>query len=205
MRWIVTPFWLDFLFPSLIFRIKTQEPKIYLTFDDGPTPKVTDDVLNILKNHNALATFFCLGKQVENYPELYLKIQENGHAVGNHTYAHPNAFKVSGKVFLENYNQARQVIQSNLFRPPYGKITPFLIRKIKKESKIILFSVLAYDFDPLLSTEKCLNYLRKYCKPGSIVVLHDSLKCSKKMLEILPVFLNEFSKKGYKFEKINLY
>ena len=202
MRWIYTPFWVSYLFPSVVFSIKTTERKLFLTFDDGPTPGVTDSVLAILKEYNALATFFCLGKQVEHYQALYLSILKDGHAVGNHTYSHVHAFKVSGELFLENYRKGQQYIESNLFRPPYGKITPFLIRAIRSKSKIILFNVLAYDFDPLVTVEKSLKYLRKHCTSGSIIVLHDSIKCSDKMLKILPIFLKEFTEKGYSFDKI---
>jgi peptidoglycan-N-acetylglucosamine deacetylase len=178
--------------------------RIYLTFDDGPVPKVTPQVLQILKSFDAKATFFCVGDNVYKHPELFAEINADGHAVGNHTFNHLKAWKTPAGEYLRNVEQCRQMFESCLFRPPYGQITPYLIQQLRKNYQIILWSVLSGDFDQNNSPEKCLQTTIRLTKPGSIVVFHDSIKAGRNMLHALPLFLEHFKERGFEFENLNI-
>ncbi|MEP6712415.1 MAG: polysaccharide deacetylase family protein [Ferruginibacter sp.] len=202
---IKTPGWLKKVYRSRIWEIKTEEKKIYLSFDDGPHPEVTPFVLHELKRYNAKATFFCVGKNVVAYPELYKRIIEEGHTVGNHTFHHLNGWKTKDDIYLDNIAMAKMYIDSNLFRPPYGKITSFQQLQLgadKFKMKTIMWSVLSGDFDVSLSAEQCLQNVLLNTRQGDIVVFHDSEKASKSILYALPKVLSYFTAQGYIFEKI---
>jgi len=202
---VKSPFWLKNIYPNLIWDIPTQEKKLFLTFDDGPHPIITIQVLDVLKAYNAKATFFCIGNNVVKYPEVYKRIIDEGHAVGNHTFNHLNGWKSADELYLNDINKAKAHIDSNLFRPPYGRISRFQIQQLLKpkyQMKIIMWTVLSGDFDPDISAEKCMNNVLLSTKAGSIVVFHDSEKAAEKMLYALPKVLEQFSKKGFSFEKI---
>lgn len=190
------------LYPSLYWNVKTNDPAIYLTFDDGPTPGVTEWILEKLKSYNAKATFFCIGKNVERHPELYQQIVIEGHAIGNHTYRHLNGWKVSKNNYLEDVQKCAQLIDSRLFRPPYGKISSQQIRVLKNEFKIVMWSVLSRDYDPRTSKEKSLGISLKQLKGGDIITLHDSLKAADKMKYVLENLLAKAHQKGWIFKKI---
>jgi peptidoglycan/xylan/chitin deacetylase (PgdA/CDA1 family) len=190
-------------FPDLIWRMDNSDKKIHLTFDDGPTPGVTDKVLELLSKYNAKVTFFCIGKNVEENPFLFQSIIDGGHKVGNHTYNHNNGWKVSNNEYFDSIDRCNNVVKSNLFRPPYGKIKSSQTTFLKNHYKIIMWNVLSGDFDKTLDKEKCLNNVLKLTKSGSIVVFHDSIKASERMLYTLPKMLEYFSNKGYKFESIS--
>ena len=190
---------------NLIWDINSIDKTIYLTFDDGPTSGVTEKVLNILDEYNAKATFFCLGKNVKNHPETFKKITDKGHAIGNHTYNHFNGWKTDNKKYFLNIKKAEKFINSNLFRPPYGRIKKVQINKIKENYKIIMWTVLAGDFDKNISKEKCLNNVINNAQKGSIIVFHDSDKAKEKMLYALPEVLKHYSNLGYSFKKIEIY
>jgi peptidoglycan/xylan/chitin deacetylase (PgdA/CDA1 family) len=190
-------------FPEFVWKIATDQPIIYLTFDDGPTPDVTDKVLEYLNQYNARATFFCIGKNVEANPSLYQSIINAGHSVGNHTYNHKNGWNTPNTVYFDNIDKCRMVVNSHLFRPPYGKIKSSQIAFLKNHYKIIMWNVLSGDFDQTLSKERCLNNVLKLTKAGSIVVFHDSIKASERMVYALPKVLEYFTEKGYKFESIS--
>lgn len=179
-----------------------EDKTIYLTFDDGPTPGVTDVLLDILKKYNAKATFFCLGKNVAANQSLFMQIKEQGHVVGNHTWDHLNGRKVETANYLNSIERTKVFIQSNLFRPPYGRITKSQANLISQEFKIIMWSVLSGDFDLKQSKEECLSSVLKFTKAGSIIVFHDSLKAAHQMLYALPRVLEHFQEKGFKFEAI---
>lgn len=186
---------------SLIWNIPTKEKKLYITFDDGPIPHLTMELLAILADYNAKATFFCVGENVERNPQLLDRIQDDGHYVGNHTYQHLNGWKSKNTDYFENIQKAKDFIPSKLFRPPYGQITYQQIRQIKNDYKIVMWSILSGDFDINLSTEQCLfNILQS--KAGDIVVFHDNYKAQKKVLEVLPQFLNFFAERGFSFEHL---
>lgn len=206
MYFIKTPFWLRTIYPNCVWRKPTQEKLIYLSFDDGPHPTATPFVLEQLHQFNAKATFFCIGKNVLSYPNIYESILSNGHAVGNHTYDHLNGWKVGTEEYLSNIKSASTLISSNLFRPPYGRIKKCQIKKIKSDlnlpQHIIMWDVLSADFDISMTGEKCAKNVIKYAGPGSIVVFHDSAKAWDRLQVALPLVLQYFSALGYKFEMI---
>mgnify|MGYP000527759070 CR=1 FL=1 len=155
---IKTPKFVKRLFPRLVWEFPVTTKTIYLTFDDGPTPEITPLVLQELKKYNAKATFFCIGKNIVNHPEIFQEIISDGHTVANHTQHHENAWKVSSKIYLDNINATAELLPKDtakLFRPPYGKLTPKVSKKILKTGyKIIMWNVLSGDFDTTLSKEK---------------------------------------------------
>ncbi len=180
-----------------------EEKKIYLTFDDGPHPTATPFVLDELKKYNAKATFFCIGKNVETHPQLYKRILNEGHRTGNHTQNHLNGWKVSDENYFDDIKDAAKIIDSNLFRPPYGRISQFQIAAlIKQNIKIIMWDVLSGDFDEKISAETCTSNVIKHAANGSIIVFHDSEKALEKMKVSLRETLNYFSRFGYSFEVI---
>lgn len=185
------------------WRVKTSEKKLYITFDDGPIPEVTPQVLEILKQHNAKATFFCIGDNVQKHPDIFNQIITSGHSVGNHSFNHIKANKFSTKEYLANVAKADELIQSPLFRPPYGRITPKLAKRLGEKYKIFMWSVLTRDYEQNLSPEACLRIALNQSKNGSIIVFHDSLKASKNMLYALPKVLEYFGKMGFGFEKLD--
>ncbi|PIX36372.1 MAG: polysaccharide deacetylase family protein [Bacteroidetes bacterium CG_4_8_14_3_um_filter_31_14] len=173
------------------------EKNIYLTFDDGPTPEVTLRVLALLKEYNAKATFFCLGKNVEKFPEIYNEILIQGHAVGNHSYSHFNGWKTSNKKYIQDVNKASLRINSKIFRPPYGKISPLQCIILKKTFRIVLWTCLSKDYSQKMNEEKILNRIKRATKNDAIIVFHDSAKTLKKLLNILPEYLKFLNTENY--------
>ncbi|WP_420571761.1 polysaccharide deacetylase family protein [Kordia sp.] len=210
-----TPKLVKWLFPKLVWEFSVSEKKIYLTFDDGPIPEITPWVLEQLANYNAKATFFCIGDNVQKHPKIYHQLISEGHAIGNHTQHHVNGWKVSNVNYIKDTTEAKKTLEkavknkpeavSRLFRPPYGKITPQLSKKLRKLGyTIIMWDVLSGDFDMDLTPEKCLNNVLTHTEAGSIVVFHDSLKAYDKLRYVLPKVLKHFSNLGYSFERITL-
>jgi peptidoglycan/xylan/chitin deacetylase (PgdA/CDA1 family) len=197
MRWVNTPAWLKSVFQQLVWEIPTLNKDIYLTFDDGPTPGITPQVLALLFEHNAKATFFCLGSNIELYPELLEEIKAAGHAIGNHGYNHLSGFSTSLNKYIKNVEKGAELSGSRLFRPPYGRITPWQVRKLRKQHAIIMWSIMSMDFDARLTPEQCLQNVIKNIKPGAIIIFHDSDKAKKNLLELLPKLLNWLQKNGY--------
>jgi len=210
MRYFVkTPWLLKKIYSSYIWSISTSEKILYLTFDDGPHPEITPFVLNELKKHDALATFFCVGKNVLAYPETYKQILNNGHSVGNHTQNHLNGWKTPNDVYLKDIAEAAGLIDSNLFRPPYGKITLFQARHLReamkgRKAKVVMWDVLSADFDTNVSKENSLEYVILRSSPGSIVVFHDSEKAHDKLSYVLPRVLHHFTQQGYRFAPLEI-
>ncbi len=197
------PNWLRKLYFSFQWKVPGQSPSIYLTFDDGPTPEVTEWVLNQLDAYNAKATFFCIGRNVEKYPDIYQKIIKKEHAVGNHTYSHLNGWKTGSEEYFNDVILASEFIDSRLFRPAYGRILPGQIRDLKKMGyQLYMWDVLSEDYNTHLSPEQCYNYVLKYTTQGSLIVFHDSLKASKNLYQVLPRVLNYYSEKGFVFRKL---
>lgn len=185
----------------------SSEKVVYLTFDDGPHPTITPWVLGELRRFNAEATFFCLGNNVSKYPETYRHISAEGHSIGNHTFQHLNGWKTKTEIYLNDVAAAAQVINSNLFRPPYGKITSVQANRTAKAMgvnnlKIIMWDVLSADFDTGISPGQCAKNVLENVEPGSIVVFHDSEKAFKNLEFALPLVLKTLEKDGYKFWKI---
>jgi peptidoglycan/xylan/chitin deacetylase (PgdA/CDA1 family) len=190
------------IFPSLIWDVKTTEKEIFLTFDDGPHPTITPWVLDTLSKYNALATFFCVGENVCNFKNTFEKIQHNGHSIGNHSYNHIKGWNTNDQQYTENVSKARELINSRLFRPPYGRIKPSQIKKLKNEYSIIMWTVLSYDFDNNIDEQKCFRNSISSEKEDTIVVFHDSKKAEKNLKAALPQFLEYFSKLGFKFSAL---
>jgi peptidoglycan-N-acetylglucosamine deacetylase len=206
MYLVKTPFWLRALYPSCTWKMLGAEKVIYLSFDDGPHVDATPFVLAELKKYNAKASFFCIGKNVAAHKNLYEQILHEGHTVGNHTYDHVNGWKTNTAHYIENIELAGKLIQSNLFRPPYGRITKSQIQKIKADKtlpqKIIMWDVLSGDFDLSLTAESCIKNIIKNTVAGSIVVFHDSAKAFERLKIALPRILAHFTALGYTFEAI---
>ncbi len=203
---IKTPGWLKKLYRDRLWEIPVEEKKMFITFDDGPHPEVTTRVLDELKQYNAKATFFCIGKNVKEFPDVYKRIIEEGHAVGNHTFNHLNGWKTPDGEYLENIAMAKTYIDSQLFRPPYGRIGSFQQRQLsapKYKLKTVMWTVLSGDFDTKISTERCLQNVVLHAKEGSIIVFHDSEKAKKNVMYALPRMLDYFTREGYQFDKIN--
>lgn len=200
-----TPDWIKKFFSASIWEITKPKKTIYLTFDDGPHPVITPFVLDELKKYNALATFFCIGKNVVDYPEIYNRILNENHASGNHTHNHLNGWKTSVRHYLQNIAEASKHIDSNLFRPPYGRITAKQHRKLRslgKPYKIVMWSVLSGDFDASITPQQCYNNVVKNTEGGSVIVFHDSDKAFERLQYSLPLVLKYFSEEGYRFDKI---
>ncbi|MCK9208156.1 MAG: polysaccharide deacetylase family protein [Salinivirgaceae bacterium] len=197
------PNWLRRLYFSFQWKMRNEANTIFLTFDDGPTPEVTEWVLDQLETYQAKATFFCIGRNVERHPEIYRKIIEKGHAVGNHTYSHLNGWKTWNDEYIQDIELAADLIHSKLFRPPYGRIRHHQIKNLKRYGyKLFMWDVLSEDYNAENTPGECLNYVTAYSTPGSIVVFHDSLKASKNLYATLPAVLKYFKEKGFEFRKL---
>ncbi|TBR16941.1 MAG: polysaccharide deacetylase family protein, partial [Chitinophagaceae bacterium] len=195
-----TPFWLRALYPSLVWRMPGKEKKIYLTFDDGPHPVATPFVLDELAKYGAKASFFCIGKNVAAEPAIFQRILDEGHTIGNHTHHHLNGWQTDDAAYLEDIQTADKYIQSNLFRPPYGRIKRSQINALRQQHfRIIMWDVLSADFDTQLTPQASLAYVVYHTKPGSIVLFHDSEKAWDRMSFALPAMLKYFSGEGYVF------
>ncbi len=212
---IKTPLLAKKIFSNYIWEMPSKRKTLYLTFDDGPTPEITNWTLDILDKYNAKATFFCIGKNISQHPEIFNNIQDKGHKIGNHTNNHIKGWRTSTKNYLENIKEAQKVIdlQQNktdsesqiLFRPPYGQIRPKQGKALAELGyKVIMWNVLAFDWDKDVSKEKCLENVISNAKEGSVIVFHDSVKAEKNMRYALPKVLEHFSKKGYTFNSIEI-
>lgn len=200
---IKTPSIIKRIFSKYTWCFSSTKKEIFLTFDDGPTPEVTEFVLEQLKHYNAKATFFCVGKNVKCHHNIYEEILKEGHAVGNHTFNHLNGYKTKNQEYIENVKQASAHIHSNLFRPPYGKLKSSQGKILLQEGyQIIMWDVLSGDFDTSISPQKCLQNVINSTNSGSIIVMHDSNKAKERIYYALPKILEHFSKKGYKFKAI---
>jgi len=207
---VKSPWLLKKTFPAYTWKIDTDQPVVYLTFDDGPHPEITGFVLDELKRYNAKATFFCIGNNVALYPETYKRILFEGHRVGNHTYSHLNGWKTSDKKYLDDVIKAREYINSDLFRPPYGKITGFQARLLTRINtsehslfRIIMWDILSGDFDKKITAEQCYTNVVKNVSNGSIITFHDSEKAFPRLKNSLPEVLKTLVGKGYRFESIS--
>jgi peptidoglycan/xylan/chitin deacetylase (PgdA/CDA1 family) len=207
---IKVPKIIKLLFFNQVWNIPNTENSIYLTFDDGPTPEITERVLEILDNHHIKATFFCIGDNVRKHPEIVQKIISKQHSLGNHTYSHLKGWKTSTKSYISNteaceikLNSLFKIRNSKLFRPPYGKITPWQSYKLRKLGyKIIMWDVLSKDYDASISAEKCYENVIKNVSSGSIIVFHDSNKAKENILNSLEKAIETLKNKGFNFEKI---
>lgn len=204
MYWHKNGFLLKWLYPWFVWHKSRSEKTIYLTFDDGPIPEVTEWVLHILQQYQAKATFFCVGDNIRKHPLVYEQVKQAGHTIGNHTYNHLNGWKTPKEVYMHNINQFEQAAGKDihLFRPPYGKITRQQAKIVRQTHQIIMWDVLSGDFDQNLSPAECLRKSIRYTEPGSIIIFHDSLKACKNLEYVLPQYLRHFHSLGYKFENL---
>ena len=204
------------LFGAALWKVKTKEKVLYLTFDDGPIEEVTPTILDHLKQHDAKATFFCIGKNITAQPLLYERIIAEGHSIGNHTQQHLNGWYTENLQYYESIEQCGKVMrhsanghvqmleeqQATFFRPPYGKLTITQYNHLKNKYKIVMWDVLTFDFDLTISKEQVLSNVLKNTTAGSIIVFHDSLKAKEKVLYALPKVLEYYTQLGYRFERL---
>lgn len=202
MRFITTPYILRMFYPSLLWEMPKGEKKIYITFDDGPHPTITPQVIDILKKFNAKATFFCVGNNIKRYKDTFDMIVNEGHSVGGHTYNHEKGWNTKTNKYVDSVNKSQELIKSSLFRPPHGRIKSSQIRKLKNNYKLVAWTVISYDWDKSLSAEDCFNNVIKNADDGSIVVFHDSEKAEKNMIPALTKVLEYYSEKGFTFDSM---
>ena len=192
-------------YPKFLWDLPTLKPTIYLTFDDGPIPEVTDFVLEQLESNEAKATFFCIGENIIESQSVFEKIVANGHSVGNHTMNHLNGWNTDNKQYINDFNECQVIIpEVNLFRPPYGKIKKKQAEIVLKTHQIIMWDIVSGDFLSDLNVEKALKFCIRNTRSGTIIVFHDSAKAFKNMSYILPRYIEYFKEKGFVFESINL-
>ena len=196
----------DFVKPffgkNLLWNADPADNAVYLTFDDGPVYEATIPVLKILEQFGVKATFFCVGENVFHHHDLYLNILQQGHCTGNHTYNHLKGWNTPVADYVENVHLCRNLVDSKLFRPPYGRISRQQIAALQEDFTIVMWSLLAGDFDPRLSKEDCLKRLTEKIQPGSIIVLHDSFKTREMINFVLPRFLENALERSFKFKTL---
>lgn len=191
------------LYPGALWRIKHHQKKVYLTFDDGPVPEATPWVLDLLNEHNIKATFFCVGENVWRHPHIYKRIKDEGHRTGNHTYNHLRSTKVTEEQYMANIEKAAEFVHSDLFRPPHGELFPWQIKTLKKRFKSVVFwDVLTYDYNHKKTSEQVFANVKKYTRPGSLLLFHDSVKAWPHMHTVLPLAIDWLLKEGYIFDVI---
>jgi peptidoglycan-N-acetylglucosamine deacetylase len=201
---IKTPWLVKKIFPNYIWSMPATDKTVYLTFDDGPHPEITPWVLDLLKEYNAKASFFCIGKNVEQHKDVFERIIIEGHAIGNHTYSHMNGWKTADDKYLDDVSAAAKIFRTNLFRPPYGRLKTGQAKKISEklgytDARIIMWDVLSADFDEGCKPEACFENVAGNTGAGSIVVFHDSTKAFRNLEFALPASLKFLSDAGYRF------
>jgi len=205
MYLVKSPLLLKWYYPSLTWNKSRAEKAIYLTFDDGPIPDVTEFVLKTLRDQQVKATFFCIGDNIRKHPQLFQQLLNDGHKVGNHTFNHLKGWKTDDATYLDNFEQCQRLTGSKLFRPPYGRIKKSQIRQIRErypDMNIIMWDVLSGDFDLKLTPESCYHNVDKYVENGSIIVFHDSLKAFERLQYALPRSIADLKAKGYQFRTL---
>lgn len=201
MRLIRPGFLAGCLYPEALFRIKTTDKVLYLTFDDGPDPDSTRELLDILARHNVRALFFCIGKAMEDNPELTKLISSGNHLIGNHGYNHLDGWRTNSEKFIHNVMKASAFTSCRFFRPPFGRLSINQKRKLSEFYKIVFWDIMPYDFDIAFGKEKCLTLLKRKIRPGSIIVLHDKVSsCANAIVE---EFIFYAKNEGYRFDMLD--
>jgi peptidoglycan/xylan/chitin deacetylase (PgdA/CDA1 family) len=202
MYLIRTPNFIQSLFPNFIWRMPTKEKILYLTFDDGPIAEVTPWVLDQLALYDAKATFFCVGDNIHRNPDIFARLGLEGHTTANHTNNHVSGWASENVPYFHNVRKCAYLVDSDLFRPPYGRMKPRQAQFLLRHYRIVMWDVLSADFDPNINEQQCLNNVLNNTKAGSIIVMHDSLKAKKNMQYTLPRVLEHFSSLGFTFGRI---
>lgn len=193
------PWLLTRLFPGAVFRVPTDQKEVFLTFDDGPVPEVTPWVLEFLKKEGLKACFFCVGENVQRNPELFQRVQDEGHLVGNHTFNHLQGLKNDDEAYYANIEKAARLIPGNLFRPPHGLLRIRQFKKLKADYRFIMWDIISQDFYPTLSPEQVSRNVLRNARPGSVIIFHDSVKAEKNMKQALPLAIKGLREKGFTF------
>ncbi len=217
MNFFKAPALLKHVYPNLLWDKKKenkrkQVSRIYLTFDDGPVPEVTEFVLDTLRKYQAKGTFFCVGNNVDLYPHIFKKICHRGHAIGNHTYNHMNGWDSKDQDYFNDIARCQNALikhlpakahpLKNLMRPPHGRIKKSQIQFLKHEYNIVMWDILSGDYDADFNEEKCLEKCIEHTTPGTIIIFHDSYKAEKNIRYVLPRYLEHFAAAGYRFDKL---
>ncbi len=198
-----TPRFLQQLLPNMVWRTDAANKELFLTFDDGPIPEITEWILETLKAYKAKATFFCVGQNIERHQTIFEQIKAEGHAVGSHTYNHLSGWATENVDYILNVRKAAKLAGTNLFRPPYGRLKPSQTRFLKHHYRIIMWDVLSGDFDPSISAEQCFQNVIRNTINGSIIVFHDSIKSQEKVMYTLPKVLEHYTNLGYSFNSLD--
>ncbi len=197
MYLVKTPPIVKTIFADFVWHIDTDIKEVYLTFDDGPIPGLTPWVLDVLADFNSKATFFCVGENVKKNRSIFDRIVREGHTIGNHTYNHLNGWNTENEVYLQNVAECDRYMETNLFRPPYGKMKPSQSSLIKSEKTVVMWDVLSGDFDLSITKEKCLTNVIENYSQGSVIVFHDNIKAEEKLKYVLPSFLEHLAENGF--------
>lgn len=196
------PGFITSLYKNVVWRFAATERIVYLTFDDGPIPEVTSWVLDLLREEDIPATFFCVGENVMKYPEVYRQILDDGHSVGNHTFNHWQGLKKDDLDFYRNIEKARIYIDSDLFRPPHGWLKNSQYHYLKKQFRIIMWDLISCDYDTRIKPEKVFRNITDFVRPGSVITFHDSIKAKSNLTEVLPRAIRWMKEQDYRFEAI---
>lgn len=210
LYWVKTGTVIKRLFKGFVWDLPNTDNTIYLTFDDGPTPEVTEWVLSVLAEHDVKATFFCIGNNIEKHPDIFRKVVEAGHTIANHTYNHMNGWKTGDEIYFENIEATEHSIakhsgigRTTLFRPPYGKIKGTQADEVRRRGyRIVMWDVLSADFDRTITPEKCLQNVTRNTRSGSVIIFHDSVKAFPNLEYALPKAIEYLKGKGFRFEAI---
>jgi peptidoglycan/xylan/chitin deacetylase (PgdA/CDA1 family) len=207
--WVKTHWIIKKLFRGYVWDVPNDNNTVYLTFDDGPTPRVTEWVLEVLRGHGIKATFFCIGDNIEKHPGIFQKVVDEGHSIANHTFNHLNGWKTGNAQYFENIEACEKSIESRtgtratLLRPPYGKIKSAQAKWVREQGyKIIMWDVLSADFDVTITPEKCLQNVIHNTVSGSVIIFHDSVKAYQNLQYALPKAIENLKERGFRFGKL---
>ena len=192
--------YLRWLYPRALWRMNRRERSVYLTFDDGPIPEATPFILDTLRQHAIHATFFMVGDNVRKYPELYQRILDEGHQIGNHTHNHISGFRHSLHEYSYNVEKANASIHAHLFRPPHGWMRIAQYALLSRRFKVVMWDVVTRDYSRWMTADDVFDNVRRYTRPGSIITFHDSLKSIDKLRTALPLSIEWLKLQGYSFK-----
>ncbi|HXU27529.1 MAG TPA: polysaccharide deacetylase family protein [Bacteroidia bacterium] len=193
---------LQSLLPQCFWNLPNRQNKIYLTFDDGPTPEVLPLILKTLDAYKIPATFFCVGENMQKHPDLVWEMQKRNHVIGNHTFNHISGWRTKNEAYFENIEACQKVYKSKLFRPPYGRLRASQANELRRKYKIIMWDVLSYDYDKKVLPEICFRNVIDATKSGSVIVFHDNVKALKNLEYALPRSIDFLLKKDFVFDVI---